>query len=64
MRVEVEEMEDEGGVNAEMVATMKAKRSRLMQHLLPPERKRLAIVITSCMLLLTLQAQIPWGWGR
>ncbi len=45
MRVkEVEEMEEEGGVNAEMVATMKAKKSRLMQHLLLPEWKRLAII--------------------
>ncbi len=48
MREEVEEIEDEGGVNAEMVATMKAKKSKLMQHLLLPERKRLAIVVTSC----------------
>ncbi len=37
-------MEDEGGVNAEMVATMKAKKSKLVQPLLLPERKRLAIV--------------------
>ena len=39
------EREEEGGVNAEMVAMMKAKNMSVQHLLLPPEeRKRLAIV--------------------
>ena len=48
--------EEEGGVNAEMVAMMKAKNMSVQHLLLPPEeRKRLAIVCLVCLLDVSMQ---------
>ncbi len=45
-----------------MVATMKAKRSRFMQHLLLPERKRLAIVTSYVVVDVTVGRLLGCYW--